>query len=40
MLSLQEVNAITNKHIVPLATDVVYLQSPTFVRLHTKSRAL
>ena len=36
MLSLQEVNAITNKHIVPLATDVVYLQSPTFVRLHTK----
>jgi hypothetical protein len=36
MLTLLDVNALTNKWIVPKTTDVIFKQSPVFTRLHTK----
>jgi len=36
-LSLVEINAYTNRHIVPKSTDVIYKNSPVFTRLHTRN---
>ena len=36
-LSLVEVNAYTNRYIVPKSTDVIYKNSPVFTRLHTRN---
>jgi hypothetical protein len=36
-LSLLEVNAYTNRDIVPKSTDTIYKNSPVFTRLHTRN---
>lgn len=36
-LTWLEVNAYTNKYIVPKSTDVIYKNSPVFTRLHTRN---
>lgn len=36
-LTLVEINAYTNRYIVPKSTDVIYKNSPVFTRLHTRN---
>jgi len=36
-LTLTELDAYTLKRIIPKTTDVIYLQSPVFTRLHTRN---
>lgn len=37
-VSVSDINAFTNRHIVPKTTDVVYKESPLFVRMINKQR--
>jgi hypothetical protein len=36
-LTLTEIDAYTLKRIIPKTTDVIFLNSPVFTRLHTRN---